>query len=412
MMRLFRVAACAPAVALTFAISGCAGTGRLSPNIPSQARPAAVARAAGTYKLLYTFTGGSDGANPLTTLTDLDGKLYGTTNLGGGSGCRGRGCGTVFSIAASGAESVLHSFAGGSDGQQPRAGLINVGGTLYGTTEKGGGACPSGCGTVFKITRSGNESVLYHFRGRSDGLFPWASLIEVDGALYGMTRGWPALSCGDGGCGTVFKLTASGKESVLHRFQGGSDGSTPDARLVEVGGRLYGTTTAGGSCGTIFAISKSGKESILYAFHCGSDGGYPGSGLTNVGGTLYGTTASGGSSCGCGTVFKVSTSGAETVLHRFQGGSDGAVPDAGLTDVGGTLYGTTSGGGAGGSGTVFSITTSGAESVLYSFGGGSDGSYPTRDLLNVGGRLYGATYMGGGTGCGGSGCGTVFSIKP
>ena len=220
------------------------------------------------------------------------------------------------------------------------------------------------------------ESVLYSFAGGSDGEYPVAALTNVGGRLYGTTKagGTGSGSVCSSGCGTVFKITTSGMESVLHSFGGGSDGLEPVASLSNLGGTLYGTTAYGGASGdgTVFAITTSGTETALHSFGGGSDGVEPIASLTNVGGTLYGTTYMGGAS-GDGTVFKITTSGTETVLYSFVGGSDGKWPDARLTNVGGTLYGTTKNGGASNLGTVFKITTSGKESVLHSFGLGSDG---------------------------------------
>jgi uncharacterized repeat protein (TIGR03803 family) len=406
--------------------------------------------------VVYSFQGGSDGAIPqaglITNLTDRlfgrSGTLYGTTSQGGGAGCTnnrgqpGLGCGTVFEVTPNGVESVLYSFAGGSDGALPSGNLINVGGTLYGTTNQGGGTgCGSvgavgpGCGTVFKVTPLGVESVLHSFQGGTDGANPSAGLVNVGGTLYGTTFGGGGAGCGGSGCGTVFKVTPKGVETVLHSFQGGSDGSSPLAGLVNVGGTLYGTTQLGGSgtgciggagCGTVFKITPLGVEHVIYSFVGGSDGAFPQGRLINVGGTLYGTTSyGGGTGCpsggnnGCGTVFKVTHLGVEHVLHSFAGGNDGANPNGGLLNVGGTLYGATNGDGTGtgcgeiNCGTVFKVTLLGVESVLYSFQGGSDGANPNGDLINVGGTLYGTTSYGGGTGCpsgGNNGCGTVFKV--
>jgi uncharacterized repeat protein (TIGR03803 family) len=405
--------------------------------------------------VVYSFQGGSDGAIPqaglITNLTDRlfgrSGTLYGTTNQGGGTGCTnnpgqpGPGCGTVFEVTPNGVESVLHSFAGGSDGALPSGNLINVGGTLYGTTNQGGGTgCGSvgavgpGCGTVFKVTPLGVESVLHSFQGGTDGANPSAGLVNVGGTLYGTTFGGGGTDCGGSGCGTVFKVTPKGAESVLHSFQGGSDGASPLGDLINVGGTLYGTTQFGGSgtgcvggagCGTVFKVTPQGVETVLYSFKGGSDGANPQGRLINVGGTLYGTTyGGGGTGCGgpdngCGTVFKVTLLGVEHVLHSFAGGSDGANPIPGLVNVGGTFYGTTTqGGGAmgceNGCGTVFKVTPLGVETVLHSFGGGSDGDSPQGDLINVRGTLFGTTFGGGGMGCGGpgNGCGTVFKVTP
>jgi uncharacterized repeat protein (TIGR03803 family) len=211
---------------------------------------------------------------------------------------------------------VLHSFGGGADGKTPVAGLIDVKGHLYGTTRYGGAY---GHGTVFSITPGGTEKVLHSFAGGSDGAEPLASLIEVKGTLYGTTESGGANSCdGLGNCGTVFSITPSGTEKVLHSFAGGSDGAFPVASLMNVKGRLYGTTAYGGtnqhhcgsSCysagGTIFSITPSGTEKVLHSFAKGTDGSYPSASLTDLGGTLYGTTElGGGSACqaGCGTVF-------------------------------------------------------------------------------------------------------------
>jgi uncharacterized repeat protein (TIGR03803 family) len=233
-----------------------------------------------------------------------------------------------------------------------------------------------------------------------------AGLINVKGTLYGTT-----FLGGANGDGTVFKLTTSGTETVLHNFPTGSrDGYFLYAGLLNVKGTLYSTTYAGGasSFGTVFSITTSGAETVLYSFKgAPGDGLFPYAGLINVKGTLYGATYEGGANYD-GTVFAITTSGAETVLYSFKGGSgDGEDPEAGLINVKGTLYGTTYEGGANGDGTVFKITTSGAETVLHSFGGLGDGALPLAGLLNFEGTLYGTTYEGGA-----NGDGTVFSLKP
>lgn len=355
---------------------------------------------------LYSFTGGSDGKDPIAGLINVSGTLYGTT-----CGCSGNS-GTVFKITRSGKETVLHNFKGGTDGQYPEAGLINVNGTLYGTTF-GGGA--SGAGTVFKITTSGTETVLHSFAGGTDGADPIAGLTNVNGTLYGTTQRGGTGSCSTyyTGCGAVFSITTSGTETVLHSFTGNPDGASPGyGNLTNVNGTLYGTTTKGGASnhGTIFTITTSGAESVLYSFAGGTDGAYPDAGLTNVSGTLYGTTGGGGASNN-GTVFTLTAAGAENVLYRFAGGMDGSSPQSPLINVKGTLYSSTfAGGGSGcygaGCGTIFQITTSGTESVLYSFAGGTDGVDPNGRLISVNGTLYGTTYEGGA-----SGDGMVFSLS-
>ncbi|HLY01409.1 MAG TPA: choice-of-anchor tandem repeat GloVer-containing protein [Candidatus Cybelea sp.] len=174
------------------------------------------------YELLYSFRspklGPGDGAYPDSGLTNVNGTLYGTTNVGGATGIA-----TVFSITTSGAETLLYSFKGGykGDGYWPEGNLINVDGTLYGTTVQGGANVS---GTVFSISTSGNETLPYSFKGGSlDGEYPQSALINVKGTLYGTTEKGGGSGCVDGeGCGTVFSIALSGTETVLHSFAGGS----------------------------------------------------------------------------------------------------------------------------------------------------------------------------------------------
>jgi len=204
---------------------------------------------------------------------------------------------------------VLHSFAGYNqgDGLEPEAGLINIKGTLYGTTSGGGANC---CGTVFSITPSGTETVLHSFGGSGDGGYPYAGLINVKGTLYGTTVSGGSSSCKHNtlvGCGTIFSITPSGIERVLHTFAGGSgDGANPYAALLNVNGTLYGTTEEGGvhGHGTVFKVTPRGKETVLHSFGGSGDGAHPYAGLINVKGTLYGTTARGGAN-NDGTVFSL-----------------------------------------------------------------------------------------------------------
>ncbi len=313
----------------------------------------------------------------------------------------------------------------GADGAEPQAGLTAVKGVLYGTTIRGGAG--RNTGTVFKITTSGMETVLHSFGSfYYDPVYPDAGLTDVNGKLYGTTEGG-----GGNISGTIFKITTSGTEKQIYSFQSGSDGRYPTADLVADNGTLYGVTWSGGipscgasgrGCGTVFSVTTSGTETVLHRFAAAPDGAEPLGALLPVNGTLYGTTAAGGTgSCnsiegGCGTVFTIAPSGAETVLYNFQGGADGEFPQSGLIAVNGTLYGTTTdGGGSGcggyGCGTVFEIGTSGTETVLHTFQSGTDGALPYAGLIAMNGTLYGTTSEGGGSGCGGSGCGTVFQIN-
>jgi uncharacterized repeat protein (TIGR03803 family) len=368
-----------------------------------------------TESILVSFNG-ANGDTPWAGLViDGAGNLYGTTSLGGTNNT-----GTVFKISPSGTESVLHSFAvpGETDGDGPYAGLVmDSAGNLYGTTAGGG---TNGTGTVFKISPSGAESVIYSFAapGGTGPLSPYFASLLMDSAgnLYGTTA-----SGGTNDTGTVFKLSASGTESVLHSFgpYNGTDGDAPDAGLVmDRDGNLYGTTTGGGpyQTGTVFKINTSGAESVLYSFSYfgGPDGVRPYGGLImDSDGTLYGTTNEGGTNK-TGTVFKISASGAESVLYSFgvPGGLDAYSPEfeSLVMDGAGNLYGTTASGGTNNTGTVFKISTSGVESVLYSFGSssGTDGDSPYAGLImDTAGNLYGTTRVGGAFGRG-----IVFKLSP
>ncbi len=337
-----------------------------------------------TESVLYSFAGPPDGAYPYAGLVrDAQGNLYGTTAHGGANSD-----GAVFKLDTNGNETVLYSFMGGGDGANPQAGLVrDAQGNLYGTTW-GGGAYSDG--TVFKLDTSGNETVLYSFTGTGgDGTNSQAGLVrDAQGNLYGTTWGGGAYSLG-----TVFKLDITGKETVLHSFMGGGDGAQSYAGLArDAQGNLYGTTEYGGASnlGTVFKLDATGEETVLYSFGENSgDGTGPTTGLVrDAQGNLYGTTAFGGDTAckvilyrsGCGTVFKLDTAGNETVLHSFtRTNGDGVGPLAGLVrDAQGNLYGTTNSGGSSGWGTVFKVDPTGNEIVLHSFTGTGEGTahYP------------------------------------
>jgi len=353
-----------------------------------------------TFTVLYSFDGAS-GEFPLAALiVDSSGNLYGTTSEGGA-----HGGGTVFKVTASGEETVLHSFKGGkSDGKFPIAGLVrDKAGNLCGTTNLGGVA---GYGTVFKVEENGDETLLHSFgESEKDGRYPSAGLVSDDkGNLYGTTQ-----EGGDHGYGTIFKLDADGKETVLHSFAGNpTDGQYSIAGSVGAAeGNLYCTTELGGTFndGTVFKLDTVGKESILFSFTGMASGAYPFGGvILDSKGNLYGTTAYGANNDG--VVFKLDALGRETVLYIF-GGTDGSFPSAGLVrDAKGNLYGTTEFGGTDGPGTVFRVSTSGKETVLHSFDG-TDGA----DILNglvrdTDGNLYGTATEGGA-----HGQGTVFKLS-
>jgi uncharacterized repeat protein (TIGR03803 family) len=230
------------AFALAALLAACSNAGGSLPSaVPGNATPtAAQSRVASTntFATLYTFKGAPDGAYPLAPLAHVGGILYGTTSQGGTVTANGDGA--IFEVGLNGAEKLLYSFAGSPDGEFPQAGLLAIHGILYGTTPNGG---QTGNGTVFTSTKAGVEHAAYSFMGTNDGASPASSLIDVAGTLYGTTLGGGGSNCNSNfGCGTVFKIDPSGAETVLHRFQGGTDGATPSANLTYSHGMLYGTT--------------------------------------------------------------------------------------------------------------------------------------------------------------------------
>jgi len=349
--------------------------------------------------VLYAFAGG-DGANPYAGLIQgSDGNFYGTTYGGGANGD-----GSVFKLTPNGSETLLYSFAGGTaDGANPYGGLLQGSdGTLYGTTVNGGA---NGYGTVFALTPGGTETLLYSFgASATDGQSPQAALIlGSDGNFYGTT-----LNGGINGDGTVFQLTPTGTETVLYSFAGGTaDGANPYAGLLQASdGNFYGTTANGGAngFGTVFKVTSGGTESLLYSFVGGNgDGAFPYASLIQGSdGNFYGTTIRGGAA-GNGGVFQLTSSGSETMLYFADG-----TPSAGLIQASdGNLYGTTVNGGISGFGSIFELTLSGTETLLYSFAGGTDdGAYPYAGLVQgTDGSLYGTSHDGGA-----NGDGTVFKV--
>jgi len=346
------------------------------------------------YRVLYRFQGGTDGKFSRAGLVRDDaGNLYGTTERGGSGNCP-NGCGVVFKVNPSGNESVLHSFDN-SDGKRPFASLIiDAAGNLYGTTFWGG---PSAFGVVFKLDPSGNESVLHGFGVVGN---PLAGVIrDAAGNLFGT-----AVE------GVLYEVDRSGSYSVLHTFKG-TDGFFPRGNLIQdATGDLYGTTKVGGSssncepggCGVVFKLDRHGNYTVLHSFSK-TDGAFPEAGLVrDSAGNLYGTTRIGGStncadSSGCGVVFKLDPSGNETILFRFKGKS-GEHPVAGLVrNADGDLFGTTEGGGSLGFGVVFKLDPSGNETVLHTFDS-SDGGPLGGLVRDAAGNLYGTAQYNSGNG--------------
>ena len=380
-----------------------------------------IASPAQTFKHLASFDS-SNGFGPQSLVQGTDGSFYGTAFWGGSLPCiNSEGCGTVFKITAGGKLTVLHEF-GGSDGYGPNAPLVQgTDGSFYGTTSSGGTstACSTGCGTVFKILPNGSFLTLHSFDG-TDGQYPGGGLVQgTDGNFYGTT----SFGGGTNGNGTVFKITPGGALTTLHIFEG-SDGSFPGGTLVQgTDGNFYGATSAGGTddcgrdgCGTVFKISSSGSFVSLHSFDY-TDGSGPTGGLVQaIDGKFYGTTSSGGAN-GYGTVFKITSGGVLTTLYSFCvpycAAGTGAFGLVQATD--GNFYGTMQSGGTNTQGTVFKITSEGILTTLYNFcsqSNCSDGRVPTWPPLQAtDGNFYGTTQSGGNDTACVSGCGTVFSLS-
>jgi len=306
------------------------------------------------------------------------------------------------------------------DGDTPKAALVQAtDGNFYGTTLEGG---TYNAGTVFKITPSGTLITLHTFCSQpncTDGHAPWGGLVQAtDGNFYGTTEG----SVGNV-YGTVFSITPNGILTTLHTFEGSpADGAVPYAALVQgADGNLYGTTQAGGAnqsciegCGTVFKITSSGTLTTLYSFcsqlNC-ADGGQPLAGLVQAtDGSFYGTTTLGGAN-NDGTVFKITSSGTLTMLYSFcsqANCADGNSSNTGLVQgIDGNLYGVAVLGGANNAGTVFKITPTGSLTTLYSFDG-THGASPEGTLVQAtDGNFYGTTQDGGA-----NGVGAIYEITP
>ena len=313
--------------------------------------------AASSQTILYSFSGKADGGTPVNGLVrDSAGNLYGMTEVGGDFKCSppgfsNLGCGTVFKLTPSGQFSVLHTFSGApSDAADPNAGgalILDGAGNLYGTTGFGG---LFNLGALFEISVTGQEKLLYSFGATSgDGFAPQPGLLLTNSGLVGATQ-----DGGSFGFGTIFRIDGHGNETILHSFNR-TDGTNPNAPLTrDSAGNLYGTTGGGGanSCGTVFELDTSNTLSILHSFNCSTDGLQPAAPVTrDKTGNLYGTTWQGGTGCSlnnCGVLYELVQTGGtwtETVLHNFDS-SGGANPEGTLLlDSSGNIYGTTLTGG-------------------------------------------------------------------
>ena len=297
-----------------------------------------------------------DGQYPVTVLIQgADGNFYGTTQSGGTYTF-----GTVFKITPTGTLTVLHSF-NGYDGANPYGSLmLAANGDFYGSADVGGAY---GAGTIFTITPGGALTTLYNFCAKprcTDGQYPAGQLIQAsDGNLYGVTHaGGDYANCNVDGCGTIFKMSLSGKLTTLHTFEA-TDGEYPYGGLIEDGnGVFYGTTSAGGAGndGIVFTITSSGAFNTLYSFS-GPDGSEPYAMLLGSDGNFYGTTLYGGTEFPRGSVFEITPSGTLTNLHTFDG-RHGKNPYSGLVQhTDGNFYGTAYFGGRDDDGIVFTVST-------------------------------------------------------
>jgi uncharacterized repeat protein (TIGR03803 family) len=308
--------------------------------------------------------------------------------------------------------SVFYTF-NFTDGSAPNGGLIlDSAGNFYGTTQFGGS---SNRGIIFKLSPTGQETVLYSFTGSTDGGIPIGRLIrDAQGNLYGITSlgGDPTCSCG-----TVFKLTPSGSLDVLHAFLGGTDGAQNQGQaelgLVMIKGNLYGSASFGGvsgcdgslGCGVLFEVTQAGVETVLYRFTAQADGGFPQDLITDGAGNIYGATGGSYMAGNGGTIFKLDTSGNLTTLYTFPEGAKGTSPRWRLLrSEKGTFYGVTQFGGnttscplgSAGCGIAFAVNAQGVEQVLHTFDEkAGDGEEPSAGLFDDAGNGYATTFYGG-----------------
>jgi uncharacterized repeat protein (TIGR03803 family) len=341
--------------------------------------------AAQTVTTLYSFSGQNSSGIPglVVPAQGRDGRLYGTTFGPSGS------AGSIFKASTIAGITQLYTF--GSDGSNPESGLtLATDGNFYGTTLSGG---TSNNGVLFKITPSGVYTVLHEFAGGTDGAAPYAPPIEAsDDSLYGTTSG-------TSGASTVYKYS-QGIISTIYSFDQAHGQSVIGALVQASDGNLYGTAEFGGAnnCGTIFKVATSGTLLWSYSFPCGSPGGaYPTAGLVQASdGNFYGTTDAGGNPLGFGTIFKLSQSGNVSNLYVFKSLPDGGNPIGGLLEAtDGNLYGATLGGGEFNEGTIFQVSTNGVHKVLCSLSL-KLGEQPLATLLqHTNGKFYGAAQLGG-----------------
>ena len=386
--------------------------------------------------MLHSFTGAGDGLYPNGLTIDQAGNLYGASSAGGSLSW-----GLIFRMQEKSSGwtlTPLYDFAGtaNGDGWEPNGVVIGPAGRIYGTTYEGG---TIGYGTVFSLSPPATfcravycpwtETILHDFGAIGDGFYPASADLAFDqeGNVYGTTSSGGGGNCGEFGCGTVYQLSPTyggWTETLLYRFEFGSDSEPQGGLVINSAGNLYGTAAAGGSgnSGTVFEMSfanGSWSKNTIFNLSYGTSGSFPASTLfLDSNGNLYGTTQIGGSGNG-GTVFELTPSNGSwsiDVMQNLVGSGEG--PRVALTcDASGNFYGATYSDGAYGYGNVFKLTeTDGSWSYtsLHDFTGGSDGFGPSsKVLIDAQGNLYGSTMFGGtvNSSCS-SGCGVVFKITP
>jgi uncharacterized repeat protein (TIGR03803 family) len=352
----------------------------------------------GMLTVLNHFDNTTTGGNPNGTLAKgSDGNFYGMTSNGGGNGK-----GTIFKVTPIGILTVLRHLNITTDGGLPKGSLVQgKDGNFYGMTSQGGG---NNAGTIFKITPAGSFTVLRNL-DNTTGISPKGSLVQAsDGNFYGMIS-----SGGVNNHGTIFKMTATGTLTVLHNFDYSTTGYTPYGSLVQSSdGNFYGMTISGGANrgGTIFKVTPAGTLTVLRSLNRTTDGYNAMSSLIrNSDGSFYGMTVNGGSG-NQGTIFKISPTGAYSVLVHFPEASKGYNPNGSLVQgKDGNYYGLTHDGGQYGYGTIFKMCN-GTFSVIKSLDHYKSGSYPYGSLVqSTDGNFYGMTNSGGT-----NGGGTIFKI--
>jgi uncharacterized repeat protein (TIGR03803 family) len=336
----------------------------------------------------------STSATSSTLLKASDGNFYGTTWAGGDFFL-----GSVFRLTPAGEYTTIYSFTGGSQGCNPNtdSSLVQAAnGNFYGTTNNSGQAADSG--VAFRLGTDGSYTVLHAFDNSTEGSSDLGPLVAgKDGNLYGANN-----KGGQFNVGTLYKMTPAGAVTVLHHFgSSATDGALPSGSLILASdGNFYGTTLLAQSSidyGTVFKLTAGGRYSVLVSNP--SIGCYPEQIVDGKNGALYGVSACGGGPYSQGTVFRVTTKGRITVLHQMLEGFDPVSPETLVLGDDGNLYGASPYLGTGNIGAIFRVSPSGQYSTIYNFEPGEalDGNGVIQAALTPdgSGHLYGSTEHGG-----------------